>query len=342
MTVKKDYYQVLSVPKDATLAQIRKAYRELILQSHPDRVPPARKKEAEEKFKEISEAYAVLSDPKKKALYDRQGHSGIDAKYSYDDLFKGTDFRKVFEGFGFHFFDDLLGGFGFSPFHQTKHSEVIDLEISLEEAAFGCEKTLFLSSQAPCSTCQGSGTRPGTFKTPCSTCQGSGFLSSKQGSMRLMQTCPSCQGQGMLISSPCSSCQGTGHQTDKTPLHLQIPPGVDNGHIITKDNLSFAIRIQRHPLFERKGSDLVTHTTLPLSKALLGGEIEVETLFGKVLMTIPEGTQPGKIFRLKGKGLSLKGVHGDEFVVIHIQIPSSLSPQEKLAIENLAKNHPGF
>lgn len=273
----RDYYEILGVPKRASLEEIRKAYRQAALRYHPDRVPEKEKRVAEEKFKEISEAYAVLSDPQKRAIYDSQGHVGIDQTYTHEDIFKGADFSSIFEdlaefGFGASLFEHFFG----QKFHP-QHSLRATLEISLEEAATGSETSLSLPGDTGCS------------------------------------------------------------------LKVKIPPGVATGSELrvhrAGGDLLITIRVRPHPLFEREGDDLLTHLTIPLSIALLGGEVKVPTLFGKVIMKIPAGTQNGVRLRLKGKGmphLQSKKM-GDAYFLTTVRIPTSLTHQQRRLIEEFAQ-----
>jgi molecular chaperone DnaJ len=358
MTTKRDYYEILSIPRNASFAQIRKAYREAALRHHPDRVPETEKKSAEEKFKEISEAYAVLSDSKKRALYDQYGHSGIDQKYAYEDIFKGADFNSVFQdlsefGFGENLFDQIFGDFGFDLAGGRKkgpprsHDLQVSLDITLEEASQGCEKMISVPRYDPCPTCHGNGVKPGTKKIPCIKCGGKGQIASKQGFMQIIQTCPECRGAGMIFKTACPQCQGEGRIKINRQLNVKIPPGVDSGSKLRvrdegaggKSDLYVVIEIKPHPLFTRKGNDLITRVTIPLSIAVLGGEVSVPTLFKKVTMKIPSGTQNGTQFRLKGKGMPKINQHvcGDEYVTVIVAIPTHLTPEQQKLIEAFAK-----
>lgn len=358
MSTQKDYYEILGISKNATLEQIRKAYRENALKYHPDRVPEKEKKSAEEKFKEVSEAYAVLSDSKKRALYDQYGHSGIDQRYTYEDIFKGTDFSSIFDdlsefGFGEGLFDQIFKGFGFDlsgrrrKAYQETHDLQMALEITLEEAAQGCEKSISIPRYDPCPTCGGSGAKPGTKKTPCSRCNGKGQVVSKQGFVQLVQTCPDCHGEGQIITTPCVDCHGEGKIKTVRRLTIKIPPGVDTGSRLRvrgegeggKGDLYLVIEIQPHSHFEREGDDLILQMNIPLSVAVLGGDISVPSLFGKVSMAIPPGTQNGTKFRLKGKGMPHihRSTHGDEYIIINVDIPTRLTAEQRKLMEAFAK-----
>jgi len=365
MVTKRDYYEILGVKKSASLDEIKKAYRELALRYHPDRVPTNQKKEAEEKFKEISEAYAVLSDPQKRALYDQYGHAGIDQRYAYEDIFKGADFSSVFEdlsdfGFGGGLFDEIFSDLGFDIFgsrarqRTTRGRRGRDLEvtvdITLEEVARGTEKTITLPRYETCSTCAGSGAKPGTRKISCPQCKGSGRMVVSSGFFQLSQTCSRCSGEGSIIQTPCPACHGEGRMKVTRKIKVKVPPGVDTGsHLrirgegeagtVGRGDLYVIIEVKPHPIFERHDIDILTEISITLSKAILGGEVEVSTLDGKVSMKIPVGTQSGKIFRLKEKGLldlHGRGI-GDELVKVNVEIPTHLTPQQRRLIEEFAR-----
>ena len=364
MSTKRDYYEILGVKKNATLDEIKKAYRESALRYHPDRVPHEQKKEAEEKFKEISEAYAVLSDSQKRALYDQYGHSGIDQRYAYEDIFKGADFSSVFSdlrdfGLGGGMFDDIFADLGFDIFGsrarrgqrvQRGRDLEIALDISLEEAAEGVEKTINLPRYEICQTCAGSGAKPGAKKTVCPQCKGAGRTTVSSGFFQLVQTCNHCRGEGRVIQAPCPSCQGEGRTKITRKIKVKIPAGVDSGSHLRvrgegeqgttgRGDLYVIIEVRPHAVFQRHGNDLLVQDKISLARAILGGETQVPTLGGKVTMRIPAGTQSGKVFRLKGKGIP--DVHGrgtgDELVRINVEIPTRLSAQQRSLIEEFAK-----
>ena len=365
MSTKRDYYEILGVKKNSTLDEIKKAYREMALRYHPDRVPHEQKKEAEEKFKEISEAYAVLSDSNKRALYDQYGHSGIDQKYAYEDIFKGADFSSVFQdlgdfGLGGNIFDEIFSDLGFDFFgrragrasagRRRGRDLQISVDITLEEAATGTEKTIAVPRYEVCSTCSGSGAKPGTKKISCPQCKGSGRTVVSSGFFQLAQTCSRCGGQGSIIQAPCPDCRGESRQKVTRKIKVKIPAGVDTGSNLRirgegetgtagSGDLYVVIEIKPHPAFQRHNNDILTETTISLSKAILGGEIEVPTLNGKVSMKIPPGTQSGRIFRLKGKGIADlhgRGI-GDELVRVDVEIPTRLTSQQRQLIEEFAK-----
>lgn len=366
MATKRDYYEILGVQKSASLDEIKKAYRGLALQHHPDRVTHEKKKEAEEKFKEISEAYAVLSDSEKRALYDQYGHSGIDQRYAYEDIFKGADFGSIFgdlrdSGFGGGIFEQIFGDLGFDisgergsrrGYTRARRGRdlQIEVDITLEEAYSGVEKTITLPRYEPCSTCAGSGAKPGSKKTTCSQCRGQGQVVMSSGFFQIRQTCPKCRGEGSIIGQPCTTCGGEGRQRVTRKIQVKIPAGVDTGSSLRvrgegeagtqgRGDLYVVIGVAQHPDFERHNNDILSEVKISLASAILGSEVEVKTLAGKVKMKIPAGTQPGKIFRLKEKGMP--DVHsytrGDQMVRVNVDIPSDLNAQERKLIEEFAR-----
>jgi len=363
-TTKRDYYEILGVKKSANLDEIKKAYRELALRFHPDRVPHEQKKEAEEKFKDISEAYAVLSDSQKRALYDQYGHSGIDQKYAYEDIFKGADFSSVFQGMGDFglgggIFDEIFSDLGYDIFggrgsRGGRGRRGRDLEISaditLEEAAGGVEKTITVPRYEVCGTCGGSGARPGTRKTTCPQCKGSGRTVVSNGFFQMAQSCSRCGGEGSIVQSPCPDCRGEGRSKVTRKIKVKFPPGVDTGSHLRvrgegeagsagRGDLYVVIEVEPHPVFQRHGNDILTEITISLSKAILGAEVSIPTLEGKVSMKIPPGTQSGRVFRLKEKGIP--DVHGrgngDELVKVDVEIPARLNAEQRRIIEEFAK-----
>lgn len=366
MSVKGDYYEILGVLKGASTDEIKKAYREMALKFHPDRVPPEQKKEAEDKFKGISEAYAVLSDSSKRDLYDRYGHSGIDQKYAQEDIFRGADFSSIFRemgggsGGGASIFDEIFGDLGFdiSGSRQSRSGSArrrgrdlqITIEISLEEAASGVEKTITVPRYETCTSCSGSGAKSGTKRTTCPGCRGAGKTVVSNGFFQLAQTCSRCGGEGSIIGTPCPDCRGEGRTKVTKKIKVKIPAGVDNDSQLrvrgegeagssSRGDLYVAIEVKQHDVFQRHNNDIITSVNISLAKAVLGGEVEVLTLGGRLKMTVPAGTQPGRIFRLKGKGIP--DLHsrdlGDELVRVEIDIPTKLTPQQRQLIEEFAR-----
>jgi molecular chaperone DnaJ len=364
VTTPRDYYEILGISKSATIEEIKKAYRSLAMTYHPDRVPPDQKKEAEGRFKEISEAYAVLSDEKKRSLYDQYGHSGIDQRYSTEDIFRGTDFSSIFEeafggggGFGSSIFEEIFGGadiFGSGGGRGRRQRKGRDLqaevEISLEEAVSGTEKTFQLNRYESCSTCGGSGAKPGSKKTTCSYCHGEGQVSVSHGFFHLTQTCSKCGGEGKIITTPCLKCSGQGRIRLPRKISVKIPAGVDTGSQLRvrgegeeaeggQGDLYVLIKVRRHPFFERHESDLLCKVHIDVVQAILGAEIEVPTLTGNVMMKIPTGTDSGKIFRLREKGVpDLRSRRkGDELVSVVVDIPQYLNSAEKKLMQEFAR-----
>lgn len=365
MAAKRDYYEILGVKRSASLEEIKKAYRELALRYHPDRVPADQKKDAEEKFKEISEAYAVLSDPQKRALYDQYGHAGIDQRFTSEDIFRGADFSSIFEelrgfGFGGSIFEELFGDLGFDIFgtsargRQAGRRRGRDLEIeaniTLEEAASGTEKTIQIPRYEPCATCHGTGAKPGTKKSTCPQCRGSGRVAISSGFFQIAQTCPRCRGQGSIITTPCPDCNGAGRMRVTRKINIKIPAGAYTGsHLrvrgegeagaVSRGDLYVAINVKPHRVFERHNNDIICEVNISFAKAILGSEIVVPTLNGNVKMKIPPGTQPNRIFRLKGKGIpDLRGRgRGDELVKVNVIIPTNLTSEQRRLIEEFAR-----
>jgi len=362
---KRDYYEILGVKKNANLDEIKKTYRELALRYHPDRVPHEQKKEAEEKFKDISEAYAVLSDANKRALYDQYGHAGIDQRYAQEDIFKGADFSSVFQdlgdyGIGGGLFEEIFSDLGFDIFgsggkrgataRRKGRDLQIAVDISLEEAATGTEKTINVPRYETCSTCGGSGAKPGTKKITCSQCRGAGRTVVSNGFFQMAQTCPRCRGEGSVIQSPCPDCRGEGRTKVSRKIKVKIPPGVDTGSNLRvrgegeagsagKGDLYVIIEVVPHRVFQRHGNDIAADVDISLSKAILGSEVDVPTLGGHAKMRIPAGTQSGRVFRMKDMGLpDLHGSrNGDELVRVNVKIPENLSSQQRRIIEEFAR-----
>ncbi len=365
MSTKRDYYEILGAKKSASLDEIKKAYRELALRYHPDRVPHEQKKEAEEKFKEISEAYAVLSDSQKRGLYDQYGHAGIDQKYAYEDIFKGADFSNVFEGLGDFglgggLFEEVFSDLGFDIFGGRGRQRggrarrgrdlQVTVDITLEEAASGTEKTINLPRYETCPTCSGSGAKPGTRKVTCPQCKGAGRTVVSNGFFQLAQTCSRCGGEGSTIQTPCPDCHGEGRSKVTRKIKVKIPAGVDTGSNLRvrgegeagsfgRGDLYVIIEVEPHPVFQRHENDILTEINISLTKAILGGEVVVPTLDGRVDMKIPAGTQSGKTFRLKGKGIVdlHTRARADELVRINVEIPSRLTAEQRRLIEEFAR-----
>jgi len=360
--VKKDYYEILGVPKSASLQEIKKAYRSLALSHHPDRVPEDKKKEAEERFKEISEAYGVLSDPQKRAMYDQYGHAGIDQRYTTEDIFRGADFSSVFEDFNLgDIFGRVFGDMGFDLFgaegstgrsRRARRGRDIqyEAELTLEEAYTGTRKTIKVPRNEYCPECEGSGAKPGSKPKTCPTCRGRGQVVMSSGFIRMSQTCSQCRGEGQVITEYCPKCHGKGMARVVRNIEVNFPAGIDNdsqlrvrgeGEVTTagRGDLYIFVRIKPHSVFHRDGNDL--HLELPVNfvKAALGAEVSVPTLNGSVSMKIPAGTQSGKVFRLRGKGMPdvHGGEGGDQYVRVMLQVPTKLSAEQKRLLEEFAR-----
>lgn len=353
--MKKDYYEILGVAKGADADAIKKAYRSLALKFHPDRVPEDQKKEAEEKFKEISEAYGVLSDPQKRQMYDQYGHSGIDQRYTAEDIFKGADFSSIFGDTDMgdilgSFFGDAIFGGGRSGRPRRGRDIQYEVEISLEEAFSGIKKKIKVPRHENCKTCDGSGAKPGSKSRTCPTCKGQGQVVMSNGFFRMAQTCSACGGQGKVITDHCADCRGQGIVKVTRNIDVNIPAGVDNdtrlrvkgeGEVGSAGpgDLYLYILVKQHPQFERHGKDLQAELAVSFVKAALGGDVSVATLNGKVSMKVPPGTQSGKVFRLKEKGMPdlHGGPVGDLYVKVMLQVPQHLSGEQRKLLEEYAR-----
>jgi len=345
---KRDYYEVLGVPRGAGGDELKKAYRKLALEHHPDRNPddPA----AEEKFKEASEAYAILSDPEKRARYDRFGHQGVGTGA---DGFPGMDFQGFADIFG-DIFGDLFGGQrgGRRTRGQRGADLRYNLEIDLADVLEAREHSIQVPRMVRCETCSGSGARAGTQPERCPRCRGTGQAIFQQGLFRISRPCDQCSGSGWIVSDPCPPCRGTGRIEGTKNLTVRIPAGVDDGMRLRlagegeagigggpAGDLYVVIHVRPHPLFSRDGADLVCEVPISLVQAALGSEIEVPTLEGKVALRVPEGTQPGKVMRMRGKGLPnlRSGERGDQYVRIFVEVPTKLSAEQRELLERFAE-----
>ncbi|MFH1859881.1 MAG: molecular chaperone DnaJ [bacterium] len=343
MTQKRDYYEVLGVGRNAATEDIKASYRKMAKQYHPD-ANPNDKKASEEKFKEISEAYAVLSDPEKRARYDQFGHSGGNAGFDQGFDFTGVDFGDIF--------GDLFEGvFGTSNrrregSRRRKGTDLqYNLEITLKEAAFGCEKVIKFSRNEGCSSCNGSGAKPGTTKHTCNTCGGSGQVRMTQGFFSVARTCDRCRGEGSVIDTPCASCRGTGRVMKAQSITVKIPAGVETGSRIringegepgsyqeSNGDLYVALIVREDETFKREGNNIFCDVSISFVMAALGGEVDVPSLSGeKIKLKIPIGTQSHVVFRIKGKGIaSLHGYgFGEQYVRVMVVVPTNLSTEQK-------------
>lgn len=362
MPAKRDYYEILGVSRTATADEIKAAYRKLALQFHPDKNKDAG---AEEKFKEISEAYAVLSDKDKRALYDQYGHAGFDQRFSEQDIFRGSDIFDILRQMGMAGFDQdsedpfasmffggspfgsfgRMGGMGRrSPQRGNDIGEVAQIEF--KEAAKGAKKDVFITHHIPCKKCQGSGAEPGSQIRSCSKCGGKGAVRTSQRmgfmSFQSVITCPSCHGAGKAAEKSCSSCRGSGMEEKSETIEVAIPAGIEDGMRVRLEgqgewgqggagDLYLQVRVKPDSRFEREGADVLYNLPISFSQAALGAEVSVPTIWGEVKMTIPQGTPSHKKFRLRGEGFpDLHGRgRGDEIVTVIVQIPSSLTSRQK-------------
>jgi len=345
---KRDFYEILGVPKKASDEDIKKSYRKMAMKFHPDRNQGEAAKEAEVKFKEAKEAYEMLSDPQKRAAYDQHGHAGVDPNMRGPGGEGMGGFAEAFgDIFGEMFGQQQRGRGGRQVFRGGDLS--YGMEVTLEEAAKGKEAQIRIPTHENCEVCSGTGAKPGTQAKTCGTCGGAGAVQVRQGFFSVQQTCPSCRGMGKTISDPCTPCAGQGKIKKQKTLEVKIPAGIDGGMRIRSagngepgtnggppGDLYIEIRQKKHDIFERDGDDL--HCTVPINivTAALGGEIDVPTLDGKAAIDLPEGTQNGKQFRLRGKGI--KGVRasypGDLYCHITVETPVKLTePQRKLLKE---------
>ncbi|PAB58939.1 molecular chaperone DnaJ [Anaeromicrobium sediminis] len=341
---KRDYYEVLGIDRNVDEKELKRAYRKLAMKYHPDKNPGD--KEAEEKFKEINEAYEVLSDSEKKARYDQFGHAGVDGQAGFGaGGFGGFDdiFSDIFDMFG--------GGFSSSRRRNgpKKGADLrYELNITFEEAAFGAKKEVNIKRHENCKKCGGTGAKEGTSKKTCSNCNGTGEVRYAQrtplGQFVNVKPCDACGGEGHIIESPCESCNGTGKELKNKTIQIKIPEGVDNGSVISlrgegepgekggpSGDLYIILRVKPHELFKREGNDIICEVPITFTQAALGDELIIPTLDGKVKYKIPEGTQSGTVFRLRGKGIpNMRGYgRGDHYVKIIVEVPKKLNSKQK-------------
>lgn len=343
--MKRDYYETLSVTRNASGEEIKKAYRKCALQHHPDRNPGDKK--AEDRFKEATEAYQVLSDDSKRKVYDQFGHEGLNQQGLGG--FSSAGFGDIFEDI----FEDFFGGTARRGHRAQRGSDLATaVEITLEEAAEGVEKTLDIRREENCAACKGEGAKPGTERKTCSTCRGSGQVMASSGFFSISRACPKCHGQGSFIEHPCETCRGSGRVAAARKISARIPAGVDTGVRLRvpgegeaghrggpRGDLYVEIHVHPHEIFGREGEDLICQVPISLTQAALGCEVRVPTLKGPHLLKIPAGTQTGKTFRLKGKGFpSLRGAGiGDEEVRITVETPTHLNEKQQELLRQFAE-----
>lgn len=361
MADKRDYYEVLGVPKSASVDEIKSAYRKLAKKYHPDLNPDD--KSAEEKFKEVGEAYEVLSDQEKRARYDQFGHAGVDPNYGAGGGAYGGGFGVDLEDILGDLFGGGFGGFGggtrrANPNGPRKGADIrVSLPLSFMEAVHGCKKTVSVDRQDACPTCGGSGAAKGTSPETCSDCHGTGYVTVQKrtpfGVMQSSQPCARCGGRGKIISSPCPKCHGTGKTTNTKRVEVTVPAGVDDDQMLRLTGLGDAGRnggpagdliviltVRPDAMFQRDGYDV--HVTVPItySQAVLGAEVEVPTIDGKVQLTVPEGTQSGAPFRMRGKGIQYVNGRGrgDQLVTVVVEIPKKLTKTQREALKKFEES----
>ena len=355
MSRKRDYYEILGVDRDVSAEDLKRSYRKLAVKFHPDKNPDD--PSAEEKFKEISEAYEALSDPEKRTAYDRYGHSafqgGMGGGGGFHDPF--DIFREVFSGGGGGggIFDQFFGGGATDPSGRQRGSDLrYDLQITLEEASKGCEKDIEIRKLDACEPCSGSGAQKGSKAVACPTCRGRGQVVVSRGFFQVAQTCPGCQGTGRIIEKPCHSCQGEGRVEKTSRVKIKIPAGIDSDSRLRSSgggeaglrggpsgDLYVVIHIREHEVFTRNGMDLSCEVPIPFSTAALGGEIRVPTLDGAVNLKIPAGTQSGSTFRIRGLGMpALQGTaKGDIMTYVQVEVPTRLNTRQREALQAFAE-----
>ncbi len=362
MSEKRDYYEILGVQKTASKDEIKKAYRKLAMQFHPDKNPG--NKEAEAKFKEASHAADILMDDQKRAMYDRMGHAAEQGGMGGGG-FQGGGFSGDFGDLGDIFgdiFGDILGGQGRGrggagrrggrSRAQSGDDLQTEMFVSFEEAAFGAEKELHINRSAACETCHGSGAKKGSGPVTCDMCQGHGEVRRQQGFFTIAQPCPKCHGQGQMIKDPCETCNGRGRNKKREKLSVKVPAGIDEGQRLKLSNqgdsginggpsgdLYVVIHIEEHEFFKRDEFDVHCEVPISFSQAALGTEVEVPTLGGRVSMKIPEGTQSGQKMKLRNKGITKLGGYGfgDQIITIHVETPSKISKEQRELFNRLAE-----
>jgi molecular chaperone DnaJ len=343
---KRDYYEVLGVNRDAADAELKKAYRRLAMKHHPDRNPD--NAESEASFKEAKEAYEMLSDSRKRQAYDQYGHAGVDnSAGGVGGMGGGAGFGDIFGDV----FGDIFGGGRGGRSNVYRGADMrYDLSLTLEEAVMGHSAEVSFASLKNCDTCDGDGAKPGTDKKGCTTCGGVGQVRRQQGFFSVQQTCPACRGEGRIIEEPCDDCHGQGRVQQERTLSVKVPAGVDTGDRIRlsgegeagqnggpSGDLYVEIHVQSHAVFEREGADLSCHVPLTFAAAALGGELSVPTLGGEVSLKIPAGSQSGRVFRLRGKGVKpvRGGGPGDLYCRVDVETPTNLTKEQKKLLQKL-------
>ncbi len=348
MAEKRDYYEVLGVAKNASADDVKKAYRKLALKHHPDRNPGDKK--AEEAFKEVAEAYEVLSDDQKRARYDQFGHAGMGGATFQGQPGAGGPhdpydiFEQVFGGRGGSIFDELFGGGGRAGARRGNHLRV-DVTLTFAEMAKGCRKTITLRRHETCATCSGSGAKPGTGRRPCATCGGAGQVRQVAfGFMQVQQTCPTCRGEGSRVETPCPTCRGAGQELKKRDIDVAIPAGIEDGTQMRLSNegeggplggppgdLFIVVRVKPHDVFRREESDLFVTAPVSFADVALGAEVDVPTLEGREKLSVKAGTQSGEQLRVRGRGLPNvhDGRRGDLVVTVEVEVPKKLSSRQR-------------
>ena len=354
---RRDYYEVLGVPRDANDQQIKSAYRKLALKYHPDRNPGD--KTAEEQFKEAAEAYAILADTEKRQLYDRFGHAGVSGASAGAGGFDPTifaDFSDIFAGLGDVFgFGDIFGGRRRRSGPQRGADLRYDLEITFDESARGAETTIQIPREETCETCSGSGASPGTTAETCAQCRGTGQLRYQQGFLTVARPCANCRGTGKTIAKPCGTCRGAGRVGRERKLTVKIPPGIATGQRLRlygegehgsaggpPGDLYVVVHVQEHSFFHREEDDLYCELPISFPTLALGGTVKVPTLDAREELDIPSGTQAGTRFKLRGKGMpnvSGRG-HGDLYVIARVSVPKKLTKEQKALLEELSRTLP--
>jgi molecular chaperone DnaJ len=350
----KDYYAILGVARDVSQAELKKAYRKKAVKYHPDKNPGD--KVAEEKFKELSEAYAVLSDPEKRARYDQFGHDAFTQGGAGGfQGFDASNFEDMFSDIFSSFFGGAAGGRsrggGTSAGGRAGRDLLYEMDLTFEEAAFGVHREINVNRPSVCGECNGSGAQKGTSPQLCGECGGAGQIRMQQGFFTMSRTCGRCGGAGKIITSPCGACAGKGLVNKNVAIDVKVPPGIDDGQRLRvrdhgeaglqgapNGDLYVKINIKKHDFFERQDSEVVCNVGISYSTAVLGGEVSVPTLDGEVVMKIPSGTQSGKIFRMRNRGIQILGTtrRGDQHTRVFIEVPQSVSSERRELLEKLA------